>query len=288
MKAPAVLLVASLLAGTTVPRSALASPDQKAAHHQMQHQQNMMQQEARRQQEAEKKLMEHQKRMVQEQMNAERKFMEQQQKAFQQQQKMMHEHQQKAIHEQQKMLGRQDKANIAHATARPTPVYHYSHPYYGHHPSGHHSYRTSYRHYRQMPAQHVPQDPQMVALQKLKQSLDAVPMGHPATPAEKAAIKNALMRVVQVPRVPTVASIQTLAGHLADGLANRGNARAETGPMALTLRGAMNSTELPNIDLTEIMNEHRAALKAAKVRPAEITAVMDSLKSISNQERAHR
>ena len=36
------------------------------------------------------------------------------------------------------------------------------------------------------------------------------------------------------------------------------------------------------------MNEHRAALKASKVRPAELASIMESLKTISNQERAHR
>ena len=42
------------------------------------------------------------------------------------------------------------------------------------------------------------------------------------------------------------------------------------------------------VGFTEIMNEHRAALKAAKFQPTHVAAIMDSLKSISNQERAHR
>ena len=54
------------------------------------------------------------------------------------------------------------------------------------------------------------------------------------------------MRVVEVPKVPTVASIESLSGHLANGLANRESPTAETGPMALTLRGVLNSTELPD------------------------------------------
>jgi hypothetical protein len=131
-------------------------------------------------------------------------------------------------------------------------------------------------------------DPETMALHQLKRSLDAIQTGSTVTSAERTAIKSALMRVVEVPKVPTVDSVASLAGHLAEGLAHRESSGAETGSMAVTLRGVMNSTELPNIDLTEVMNEHLAALKASKVQPSHITAIMGSLKSISNQERAHR
>jgi hypothetical protein len=96
------------------------------------------------------------------------------------------------------------------------------------------------------------------------------------------------MRVVEVAKTPTVASVATLADHLAEGLAHRQSAGAETAAMALTLRGVMNSAELPNLDLTQIMNEHRAALKASKFQPTHVTSIMASLKTISNQERARR
>jgi hypothetical protein len=215
--------------------------------------------------------MEQQKKAMQEQIKAEQKFMEQQQKAFQQQQQKTAQQQQKTAQQQQK----------AAQQPNPVPVEHVSRPYYGRSQQ----YRTPFRYYRQMPTQ---VDPETLALHQLKKSLDSVKTGATVTPVEKTAIKSALMRVVEVPKTPTVASVTTLADHLATGLAHRQSTGAETAAMALTLRGVMNSTELPNIDLTEIMNEHRAALKASKFQPTHVTAIMSSLKSISNQERAHR
>jgi hypothetical protein len=58
--------------------------------------------------------------------------------------------------------------------------------------------------------------------------------------------------------------------------------------MAMTLMGALNSTDLANTEVNEIMNEHRSALKNSKVRTTEITPIMDSLKTVVNQERSHR
>jgi hypothetical protein len=96
------------------------------------------------------------------------------------------------------------------------------------------------------------------------------------------------MGVANVPKVPSITSLQTLAGHLAEGLANRASSNAQTGPMAMSLMGALNSTEFANTELTEVMNEHRSALKVSKVRTTEITPIMDSLKTVANQERYHR
>jgi len=285
MRAFAVLLAAGCLVGSFTPRTALADPDEKAIQRAMAQQRKAAEAEMRRQAEYEKKVMEQQQRAMQEQMKAERKSMEMQQKAIQNQQKAM-QNQQKAAQNQKNVSQQQTHANPPHITTThtSTPVYHATRPYYGH-SHGHAYHRTSYRHYRTMPTQVAPQTR---ALQRLKSSLDSVRMGSPVTSSEKSSIKRALMGVVEVPKVPTIASLETLAGHLANGLANRASSNAQTGPMALTLRGALNSTELANIDLTEIMNEHRAALKASKVRPSEITPIMESLKTVSSLERSRR
>lgn len=282
MKSIAALLAASCLAGPMTP-DALGF-ENKAAQHAMEQQRKAMEHEVKRQQELEKKMMEQQKRAMQEQWKAEQKFLEQQRKAFGQQQK--------AIHEQQKMAPHPTAAphqaahpSAAHPSAAhhapPHLVYYSSRHYYGH---SHHR-ASPYRHYRQMPAQ---LDPETLALHQLKRSLDAVKPGPTATPAEKTAIKSALIRVVEVPRIPTLTSVASLSGHLADALAHRESAAAQTGPMALTLRAVMNSTDIPKLDLNQIMIEHKAALKTSKAKPAEVAAVMDSLQSISNQERARR
>ena len=279
MRASAVLFAAFVLVGSPWARPASSAPDEKAVQRAMEHQRKAAEAEMRKQAEYEKKVMEQQHRAMQEQIKAEHKFAEMRQKA-------MHE-QQKALQNQQKAAQHQQAAKPSHitTTATATPAYHAAHPYYGHHSYGHAYHRTSYRHYRTMPNQ---VDPQARALVKLKASLDSVRMGSPVTPAETSAIKKGLMGVVVVPKVPTVASIQALAGHLANGLSNRTSRDAQTGPMAMTLRGALNSSELAHVDLTEIMNEHRSALKASKVRPGEITPIMESLKTVSNQERARR
>jgi hypothetical protein len=279
MRQSAVLIAAFVLVGSPLTRPALPSSDEKAVQRAMEQQRKAAEAEMRRQAEYEKKVMEQQHRAMQEQIKAQQKFAEMQQKA-------MHE-QQKAMQNQQKATQNQQTSKPPHitTTATTTPVYHATHPYYGHQSYGHAYHRTSYRYYRTMPNQ---VDPQTRALQRLKASLDNVRMGSPVTSSEKSAIKKGLMGVVVVPKVPTIASIETLAGHLANGLSNRTSQSAQTGPMALTLRGVLNSSELANNEVTEIMNEHRTALRTSKVRPSEITPIMESLKTVSNQVRSRR
>ena len=123
---------------------------------------------------------------------------------------------------------------------------------------------------------------------RLKQSLDSVRMGATATQNHKTAIRKALMGVVEVPRVPSMTAINQLSSNLATGLANRTTAVAQTGPMALTLRGVMNSPAFDASDLTAVVNEHRTALRTSKFRAADITAVVDSIRTITGQARARR
>ena len=282
MKFATILLVAWFLAGpmATIPVFA----DEKALQRAMEQQRRAAEAEMRKQAEYEKKMMESQRRMMQEQAKAEQHYMEMQRKAMQEQQRAM-QNQQRAMQNQQNTAAHaQVKPAHVTTTATATPVYHAARPYYGHHSTRHAYHRTTYRNYRTTNQA----DPETLALMRLKRSLDSVPMGSTVTANHTTAIKKALMGVVEVPRVPTIASIQTLAGHLAEGMANRTSSKAQTGPMALTLRAAMNSPMLANNELVEIMNEHRAALRASKFRPTEVTAVMESLKTISNQERAQR
>ena len=280
MRAVAVLLAACWLASSGLPRAALAF-DEKAVLRAMEHERKAAEAEMRRQTEAEKKAIEQQQKAFRDQMKAEQKFAEQQQKA---------------LHEQQKLMQNQQKSPAGHkpstATSAPhittthttSPAYHATRPYYGH-SIGHAYHRPASHTYRTMP---TPVNPQTRALLRLKSSLDSVRAGSPATSSEKNSIKRALMGVVMVPKVPTIASIEALAGHLADGLANRTSPDARTSPMALTLGGALNSTDLANQELLEVMNEHRTALKSSKVRPADVTPIMESLKTVSSQERSRR
>jgi hypothetical protein len=287
MKSVAILLVAWFMTGPVATLPALAGSDEKAAQRAMEQQRKAAEAEIRRQAEAEKKMVEQQNRAMQEQIRAQQKYAEMQQKALHEQQKTV-QNQQKAAqnaatHNPQKGPN-QVGSTPPHITTTQTasPVYHAARPYYGHSVGHayHHTYRTaSYR---------SQVDPQTRAYQRLKASLDHVRMGSPVTTAETTAIRRALMGVVNVPKVPTVGSIQNLANHLANGLANRGSSSAQTGPMALTLMGALNSTELANSDLTEIMNEHRSALKNSRVRPTEITPIMESIKTVANLERSRR
>jgi hypothetical protein len=292
VKSATILLVAWFLAGPLATLPAVAGPDEKAMLRAMEQQRKAAEAEMRRQAEYENKAMQQQQRMMQEQMRAQQRVAEQQQKAMQDQQRAL-QNQQKALQNSQKPAqGQQSSqqrvasASTPHITTTQTtkPVYHAARPYYGH--SYYHAYhRTTYRNYRTMPSQI---DPQTRALMRLKSSLDSVRMGSPVTAAEKTAIKKGLMGVVMVPKVPSIASLQTLSGHLANGLANRTSANAQTGPMAMTLMGALNSTELANTELTEIMNEHRNALKSSKVRPSDVTPIMETLKTVSSQVRARR
>jgi exonuclease VII large subunit len=295
-KSVAILLVAWFVTGPLAAPPALAGRDEKALQRAMEQQRKAAESEMRRQADSEKKMVEQQNRAMQAQMNAERKMVEMQQKAIHDQQKAI-QNQQKANQTQHTTAGSVANPSAGHpassthsaphitTTQTSTPVYHAARPYYGH-SHGHAYHRTVYHNYRTMPTQQL--DPRSRALLRLKASLDHVRMGSPATSAETIAIKRALMGVVNVPRVPTLAAIQSLSNRLADGLANRGSSSARTGPMALTLMGALNCSELANIDVTEIMNEHRAALKNSKVRPTEITAIMESLKTVANQERSRR
>ncbi len=224
---------------------------------------------------------------MQQQMKAQQRAMEQQQKAMQNQQKAAQNQQNPQKTTQKQQIGQPQKTAVATTphittTQTTTPVYHAARPYYSY---GHAYHRTTYRNYRTMPSQ---VDPQTRALMRLKSSLDSVRMGSPVTTPEKTAIKKGLMGVVMVPKVPSISSLETLSGHLANGLANRTSANAQTGPMALTLRGALNSTELANTEVTEIMNEHRTALKASKVRPSDVTPIMETLKTVSGQVRSRR
>jgi len=288
MRALAVLLAAACLAGSSATPAALAGPphhpDNKAAQHAAERERKAFEQAMHRQAEADKKLMQEQRHFVEQQMKAQKHLVEQQQKAIQ-----AHQQQQvKAIQQAQAQAAHPSKPANGHGTpaVAAMPAYHVARPYYGHYSYGHHRYRAT--RYRPHPTYPTTQDPGTMALHRLRASLDAVRVGQSATPAESASIKKALMGVIEVPKVPKIATIGLLAGELTDALAHRESPQAQTGPMALTLRGVMNSYEMPNIDLTEFMNEHRAALKASKVRPAEVAAVMDSLKTVEAQERAHR
>jgi hypothetical protein len=263
----------------------------------MEQQRKAAEAEMRRQADYERKMVEQQNRAMQEQVKAQQKAMQEQQRLMQNQQKAA-QNQQKTAQNAQTNPSKTGSANqgqgSTHTTTTPaphitttqttTPVYHAARPYYS---AGHVYHRTTYRTYRANTNQNQ-LDPQTRAMLRLKTSLDHVRMGSPVTPAETTSIKRALMGVVNVPKVPTVASIQTLANHLAEGLANRASSNAQTGPMAMTLMGALNSTEIANSDLNEIMNEHRSALRGSRVRPTEITPIMDSLKTVANQERYRR
>jgi exonuclease VII large subunit len=285
MRATAVLLAACGFALSLLPGTAHAVLDEKAVARAMEQQRKAAESEMRRQAEYEKKAVEQQQRAMQEQMKAQQKFVEQQQKVLHEQQKAL-QNPQKTTQNQPAGQKQPTIINSPHITTTQTatPIYHATRPYYGHFTS-HAYHRTSYRTYRTMPTQ---VDPQTRALMRLKASLDSVRMGSPVTPAEKTSIKKGLMGVVMVPKVPTLTALETLSGHLANGLANRTSANAQTGPMALTLRGALNSTDLANLDLTEILNEHRSALKASRVRPSDVTPIMESLKTVSNQVRSRR
>ncbi len=282
MRTFAILLAASTLAWTS-PRPALA--DEKAIQRAMEQQRKAVEAEMRKQAEFEKKMMENQRRAMQEQAKAEKHYLEMQQKAMHERQKLL-QNQQKAATQHPQGTKHQAQVKPAHVTttATATPVYHAARPYYGHHSTRHAYHRTNHHNYRTTGQV----DPQTLALQRLRKSLESVPMGSTVTASHKSAIKKALMGVVMVPRVPSVASIATLSGHLAEGMANRTASGAQTGPMALSLRAALNSSDLAKNEVVEVMNEHRAALRASKFRPTEVAAVMESLKTISDQERAHR
>jgi hypothetical protein len=290
MKSVAIVLAAWFVTGPLAMLPALAGFDDKAAHHAAEQQRKAAEAEMRRQADYEKKLVEQQNRAMQEQMKAQQKFVENQQRLAHEQQKAI-QNQQKTSQNAQNAHSATTTGTASHAvthqpqittTQTTTPVYHAARPYYGH-TSGH-AYHRTYHTYR-TGSTRMPVDPQTRAFQRLKSSLDHVRMGSPVTAAERTAIKRALMGVVNVPKVPTVSSIQTLANNLADGLANRGASIAQTAPMAMTLMGALNSTELANNEVIEVLNEHRSTLKNSRVRTTEITPIMESLKVVSNQER---
>jgi hypothetical protein len=290
MKSVVILIAAWFVTGPLAVLPAFAEPDEKAAQRAMEQQRKAAEAQMRRQAEAERKMVEQQNRAMQEQIKAEQRAMQNQQKAMHEQQKAMQNQQKAAQNQQQSGLAKngstsQHATTPAHITTTQTstPVYHSARPYYS---TSHVYHRTNHRSYRTNSNNQL--DPQTRALLRLKSSLDHVRMGSTVTAAEKRSIKTALMGVVNVPKVPTIASIQTLADHLANGLANRASSSAQTGPMAMTLMGALNSTEFANTELTEIMNEHRSALKNSKVRTTEITPIMESIKTVSSQERYHR
>ena len=300
MKTIVVLIATATLLGLAPPRDAFA--DQKAEHRAMEQQRKAVEAEMRRQAEFERKMVEQQNRAMQEQVRAQQRMMEQQQKAMQQQ-AMANRNAAQAQAQQRAMQGdkreqddgrqwqRQRQGRDAGGQARP----HHDHRDLSadlpRHPAvlwPHHPLLPPGRLPGLSPEQQPgrPRDPGPSL--RLKQSLDSVRMGTTSTQAHKNAIRKGLMGVVEVPGVPSMVALDQLSGSLATGLANRTTAVAQTGPMALTLRGVMNSPAFDASDLTVVVNEHRTALRTSKFRAADITAVVNSIRTITGQTRARR
>jgi membrane-associated HD superfamily phosphohydrolase len=280
----------------------IASADERATQRAMEQQRKAVEAEMRRQAEYERKMVEQQQRMMQEQMKAQQRMFQEQQRQMQQQAAAQAQAQARAMQNQAKATQAQQRAfnstsavaNRAKQAARPahvtttattTPTYHAYRPYYGHHTTTHYYHRTTYRTYRSNSNQ---TDPETRALLRLKSSLDSVRMGTQVTQTHTNAIKRGLMGVVEVPRVPTIAAINQLSSNLATGLANRTSPQAQTGPMALTLRAVMNSPAFAVGDFNDVVNEHRGALRTSKFRPADVTSVMESIRTIASQTRIRR
>ena len=265
------------------------TPDNKAAQHAAEQQRKALEHEMHQQQEFEKRVMQEQQRAVHEQRKAQQRYVEQQQRAMIEQQKRYQQEMQRANQQQERQnqvkpaVAGQPQGQIQAQVHPSTPIYHASRAYYGHHYYGHPRSRfVSYQNHRVWPTQ---QNSQTAALNRLKHSLDAVRHNQVVTASERTSIKNGLMGVVEVSRIPTLVSVEKLSNHLAEGLATREAATAQTSQMALTLRGMLNSTALSRADLNEIVAEHRQALTASKVRPTEATAIIESLRTITNHER---
>ncbi len=223
---------------------------------------------------------------------SERKLMEQaMHRQLEYEQRLMHA-QQQAVHEQMKAQihaqaeGLHAAVGGGHSSGYAgRPYGSVTRPYYGgYHNANHHRYHH-YQHHRSWP---IAQDREQAGLLHLKQSLDHVRVGRPATSSEEVAIEHALMRVVEVTRTPSVASIARLAGHLTHALADRESAPIDTSTIALALRAGVNAPLLIPADRVEAHNELQTALKHGHVHPGQLASVLDSLKTIEHQEQARR
>ena len=262
----AVLFAATTLMGTPAHHETKHA-NQAAAQHAAAQQQKSYEQALHRQMEEEQRMMKH-----------------------------LAEQQQKSIHEQ--MKARLQSPN--HGTTVPVQPHHQASRGYAGRPYGssrsgsHHSYVSShrgyhhpyqYRHHRTWPSQ---QDPELAALNHLKQTLDGVQMNHSATNNHKTAIEQALMRVVESPRTPSLTSLGRLSGHLANAMAHRTSATIDTRTVALALRGGVNSPMLMNAERAEVLRELETALKHGGVPQVEVASVVSSLKSVEHEEQARR
>ena len=262
MNTLAVLLAAMVIAGEPKHPTA-AHSDAKAIQHAQEQERKMYEQAMHREMEAEKRMAQAQERTIHDQMKAQ-------------------------IEAHQQPLGTQIvRPHGSGYAGRPYSSYHgsYSHSY--HHRS------SRYHHYRTWP---TAQDPELAALHALKHSLDQVhhSSGSTATSISAAtgthqqAIEHALMRVVEVSRPPSVASVNRLAGHLATALAQREAREIDTTSIALALRGGVNAPYLINAERAEVMIELEKAMKQGKVPSHEITSGGDALKNVEHQEIARR
>ena len=198
------------------------------------------------------------------------------------------EQQQRSIHEQMKdQLQAQRRATSPYIASTPVAPRGYAGRPYAHHSGSGYHHRPSHRysHRRTWPSA---QDPELAALQHLKQTLDAVRMGHAASAGQQSAIELALMRVVEVPTWPSVASMNRLAGHVNHALAGRGSAAIDTGTMALMLRGGVNAPLLIAAERAEVNRDLQAALRHGQVRPEHVAAVVAALHDVEHQEQARR
>ena len=272
MRTLAVLFAASSLVWPLTLRAGTPKPPNHAdlLRKQMQHQQQAAQQQLRQQQALEQKMV------------------RQQQDAYKQQLKAMQAYQ----HQQAQAAGQ--KPTTTHHVAKP------SQPSSGgsvglhhagttHHGSGyrvyHHRNNQIYRHHTRWPAS---ADPESAALHHLKSVLDGVARNTTSTSTHANALANALGRVVEVNPPPTMAAVRDLSHHLTRGLALRTSAQVNTTALALTLRGAMNSSILSRDDLQTVLNQHKATLRAGGVPAAEASAIESALMTITRQEHAVR
>ena len=163
--------------------------------------------------------------------------------------------------------------------------YHQPYHSYYHHSYPHHVYHhRTYRHYQTWPGT---QDHEYAAILRLKQTLDQIEPGD--SPLNfRAAIEQALMRVVEVYHTPSIGAIDRLASELNRALADRTSPTIDTATIALALRGGLNFPALITAERVEVIRELENALRQGGVAPMQIMGVASALRNVEHQEIARR
>jgi Skp family chaperone for outer membrane proteins len=117
---------------------------------------------------------------------------------------------------------------------------------------------------------------------KLKDDLSAIKSGSSVTQAQKDALKNSLITLAEGTVKPDKALVQTLAGDLAQALADGNISGQEQINLANDLQKVMNSANIPKDEVTAAIANIQAILESSNISSTDVQTIVNDLKAITN------